>query len=605
MKTEETKTNSVLENDKILKKVGENYRVAASEYSVAHRKARILDATDRNKLWEAVNAKFPNYQVLSQTNHVSYIKNNILASIYTVGKSARILPTSQEDKEIVEQLNIAMDYIWQELQVGRYQMMAGERAALMNYGITQVGWDNNIVVGNTESESFQKGKVVLKNINPLKFMRDPFSENLETAAYCMTWDDYHKSAILANPLYSEEFKKYLETNKSSPASDTVPTLNTDKVSKNTGSAKGYFRIFTHWYRNKDGSITEVHTVNNEYILKKRDAIQPAMYPFAELYCNLPAGDLFGTSEPAKIFMNSVAYNIMMSMLLTAEYKNQRPPRFVSGASGINVASFTKHGNDADRTFVVSGDPSKAVSYQSFPQVSQQAVQGMGLISEDIKNITGVDDRYTGRDTGSVLTTGGIENMLDQVTMIDAPKVENYEAYSKRLTNLILANYIQHSSIKRNYFTKDRRTGKWKGVTVEFPDIDVNTVFNYEIMISTELPKNKTRLESVANHLMEIQMQYQGQGIEVDLITPEEWLSLQDLPIREMMQERMGIQRTENWTKLVAQAVTQYSSLLQTGMPPEQAIAATADTMMQQSQPGGMSIEEQGNMMQQGLGAGVF
>lgn len=580
-----------------IEKLTEYFNIGKAEYSSAQRRARKLDATDRGKLWEAVRAAFPKYQILPDTNFVAYVKNNILASIYTVGKSAKLIPTSDQDKEIVEQLNIAMDNLWGTLDIAGYQMQAGERAALLNYGVTQVGWDNSIIRGT--GDAFQKGEVSLKNVDPLRFMRDPFAKDMDTAAWCVTWDSYHKSVILDNPKYKSAFKEYLKNNEcaSDTTGDTI-TMNTDHVSKTAQGKKGYYTIYSYWV-NKDGNIHEIHLVNNEYVLLCKENIKPATFPFAELYCNLPAGDLFGTSECAKIFSNNLAYNIMSSIILTSEYKNQRPPRFVNGQSGINVATFVKHGNDADRTFIVQGDASKAVHYQQFPQPTQQATQSMGFLSNDIKNITGVDDRYTGRDTGSVLTTGGIENMLDQVTMIDAPKVENYERYCKRLTYLIVTNLLEYSW-ERKYFVQNPRTLDWKTVTVDFPNIDADTIFSYEMAISSELPKNKSRIESVANHLMEMQMQYQGQGIDVDLITPEEWLMMQDLPMREYMQERMGVQRTQNWVTMVSQAVTQYAGLVDNGVDPEEAIAATADTMARQAQPGGeQAVQDQMAQLEQG------
>lgn len=585
----EKKTDVKLPEHVTVDKLKEYFSIARTEYAAAHRRAQKLDATDRGKLWEAVRAEFPKYQILPDTNFISYVKQNILASIYTVGKSARLIPTSDKDKEIVEQLNIALDNIWNTLNVAKYQMEAGERAALLNYGVTQVGWDNNIITGT--GDTFRKGEIVLKNINPLKFMRDPFATCLDTASWCVTWDSYHKSVILDNDSYKEEFKKYLNEYRSVDSTGQMPENSTDHVSHSSNNKKGYYTIYTYWV-NDNGKIHEIHLVNNEYVLLCKQDIKPSTFPFAELYCNLPAGDLFGTSECAKIFSNNLAYNIMSSIILTSEYKNQRPPRFVNGNSGINVATFVKHGNDADRTFIVQGDASKAVHYHQFPQPTQQAIQSMGFLSSDVKTITGVDDRYTGRDTGSVLTTGGIESMLDQVTMIDAPKVENYETYCKRLTQLIISNCIQYS-FKRSYFTQDQRTLKWKTVEVDFPKIDNDTIFSYELVISSELPKNKTRIESVANHLMEMQMQYQGQGIDVDIITPEEWLMMQDLPMREYMQERMGIQRTQNWVSMVSQAVTQYAGLVENGVDPEEAISATADTMARQAQPGaGDAVQDQ-------------
>lgn len=579
-------------------KLVDRFNVAAVEYRPAHRRAYKLDATDRGKLWEAVGAKFPKYQILPDTNQVSYIKNNILAAVYSVGKGASLQPTSEEDKEAITQLNVALEHIWSTLDIPLYQMQAGERAALLNLGITQVGWDNNIIVGSANDPTFHKGDVVLKNINPMKFMRDPFAKDISTAQYCVTWDDYHSSAIMSNPAYKDKFKEILLKKNLGSASDATAVPISDKVSNSSVGKKDYYRIFCYWVAEK-GNIHEIHLINNKEVIYCKPSIKPNMFPFVELYCNEPAGDLFGTSECARIFQNSLAYNLMHSIFLTAEYKNQRPPRFINAQSGLNVATFTQHGNDADRTFVVSGDASKAVHYHQFPTPSPQTLTSMQMLMSDIKGMSGIDDRYTGRDTGSILTTGGMESMLDQVTMIDAPKVENYERYCKRLTQLILYNYLHHSVLDRNYLARDkRRPDVYKMVTVPFTKIPASIVVDYVVNISSELPKSKARIEAVANQLMEKQMQYKGAGIDVDLITPSEWLMMQDLPNKELMLERMNIQRSQNWTELVAQAVTQYANLVNNGTDPEEAIAATADTMAMQNQPGGAeAVAEQMQMLQ--------
>lgn len=578
----------------------DNFNVANTEYSAAFRRAKKLDMVDKNKLWKAMSAQYPSYQILPETNHVSYIKNNILASIYTVGKCASLLPTSEQDKEIVMQLNIALEQIWSQLDVPWYQLLAGERAALLNLGVTQIGWDNNVVSG--KDKAFEKGKCVLKNINPLHYMRDPFSPSLDDAAYVIIWEEYHKSVLESNPNYEKQFKEYLATNKGGTSSEVTIQPETDRVSKDVSGKKDYFKVFTHWVR-VDGKIHEIHTIDNEFVLYVREDIKPAMFPFAELYCNLPDESLLGSSEPNKILANSLAYNIMQSIMLTADYKNQRPPKFINANSGLNVNSFKKHGNEADYTFVVNGDASRAVHYHQFPAPSATAPTNMAMLTNDIKSVTGVDDRYTGRDTGSILTTGGVNSMLDQVTMIDAPKVLNYEHYCKRLTQLIVYNYITFSAIERNYFVRDRRNPKkWSSVTVDFPSISAETVFDYEINISSELPKNKTVIANMANKMMEMQMQYSAQNIEVDLITPQEWLMLQqDLPIKEYMLERMGVQRTNNWMEATAQIVTQYTGLLEQGMNPSEALQTTAATMEAQSSPNG-SMEDVVANIQNGLGA---
>lgn len=590
-----------LPEDIKLEDLDENHRIATTEYTKVLNRMLRLDLADKNRLWEGVGAKFPKYQILPETNHVSYVKNNILASIYTIGKSAKLIATSEHDKDIIENLNIAVEHIWSQLDVALYQLKAGERAALLNLGITQVGWDNAFVVGS--GDAFQKGRCKLKNINPLRYMRDPFAADLDTAGYVFVWDFYHKSVLLSNPNYKKEFLSYLKENPGSAAVSTNITIDasTDRISLNAAQKKDYYKVFTHWVR-VGNKIHEIHTLDNKCVLYVKEDIKPNTFPFSELYCNLPSNDLFGVSEPNKIFANSLAYNLMQSIILTAEYKNQRPPRFINTQAGLNVDAFIKHGNDADRVFPVNGDASKAVHYHQFPQPTAQAISELGVLTNDIQNISGVDGRYTGRDTGSILTTGGVNAMLDQVTMIDAPKVENYERYCKRLTQLIVSNYIINSAISRKYYVKDKKNpNRWTTVEVKFPEIDNDTIFEYEMAISSELPKNKSAIANMANKLMEMQMQYSSQNIEADLITPQEWLMMQDLPMKEYMQERMGIQRTANWTEVVAQIVNQYAGLVEAGANPEDAILATADTMHAQSQPGGAGAQAAAdNLMQGGM-----
>ena len=162
------------------------FDTAKTYYAAAQRKMDLLDQVDRGDFWKALKGKFPCYQILVDTNYVNYVKSNLLASVYTVTKSAEVMPTSEEDKELVTNINIALDNIWELSNVGYYQYQAGERAALLNLGITQVGWDDNIVCG--KGSNFTKGNIVLKNIDPMKFMRDPFAVDLDSSAYCMTYD---------------------------------------------------------------------------------------------------------------------------------------------------------------------------------------------------------------------------------------------------------------------------------------------------------------------------------------------------------------------------------------------------------------------------------
>lgn len=550
--------------DKLLKLLKHNYEYCRQYYGKEHRRMRLLDATDKGDLWKACKAKFPPYQLLPDTNFVSFVHYNILASIYTVQKSAQLVPTCEEDVEFCERLNVAIEHDWDKNNVGYYQFLAGDRAALLNLGITQVIWDE------------EKKNVGYRNVDPIHYMRDPNAESLETAGYVITYQSYDKNWFLKNPLYKEEFEQKVK-GKVHASTENVPDYHERPAVGDSGKE---YNLFIHWVRNENGGIDEYHTIDNEVLLLCKKDIQPNIYPFAELYCNLPGSALVGSSEPAKIFANNLVYNLMDSMAYTSVYKNQRPPKFVSTQSGLNIAAFVKHGNEADRTFVVNGDASRAVHYHQFPEVNASLPvmqQNMGF---NIKSMSGVDDKYTGRDTGSIITTGGTEEMLNRVTLIDTPKIMNYERYISKLTELTIRTMAEFSP-DRTYIVVDDELStpnkvKYKVINIAADDMDPEAVFEYSIQISSELPKNKQRVQAWANNMMEKQMQYQQQGVQIDVITPEEWIRCQDVPYKEQILKRMGVQANLNAYIEAQNVIGEYAAMLERGDLPEDALAVAAD-----------------------------
>lgn len=582
MEVEHMTTKSKLPDEISLKSLKELFDETMTVYQPAFDRAKILDGTDKGRMWDVIGAKFPPYQILNNTNHVAYVKTNLLANIYTVGRQATLKPTSKDDKDIVKHINIAIDQAWSKGMISYYQMKAGERAALLNKGVTKVSWDNSKTGG--AGDNFYKGEPDLSNVDPMKFMSDPYVDEIEDANFAFDWDDLHKNAILRDPDYEKNFKDYLDDKNipyqgSGDANSTEPI--TDK-GKSSSQGKDMFRIVESYIFDSEGKLWEIHSLGFSKILFSRER-KPAILPYAVVYCNLPSNDVFGLSEPAKIYSNSLAYNLTISFGLTAEYKNQRPPRYLNKQSGLNIRAFRKHGNDADHTFITQGDASKAVHYHRFPEISAQGLNLMQTLGFDIKNITGVDDRYTGRDSGSIMTTGGMENMLNQVTAVDQPKIVNYEKYSKRLTQLVLLNMLEFSP-KRHYFFKKPNDTKYESIEVDFPEVDSDTLFDYDLNISAVLPKSKQRVAQMANILMEKQMQYAASGQQqVDLITPEEWLMFQDLPNMEYMLDRMNVQRQQDYIDQVSQTVFTYAGLTEKGMDPAEAMVATADILKNKGQ----------------------
>ena len=543
---------------------------------------RILDGTDRGKMWDVVSAKFPKYQLQPDSNWVNYIKENLVASIYTTGRYAELVPRSDEDIKYVTEFNSALGTIWDQVKADYYQFLAGERAALLNIGITMVGWRKDLLGGT--ANHWYKGDIVFKNIDPMKFRRDPYADVFDNSEFCYYYDDFSMAIIRTKDKYKKRIKEIEAAVGDLDKSDLIPdavTAATDRQ-KTTSTQSNYHKI-TYYYtkvpdltqNSKEGYvIVEVHLLDDKYVLYCNKDLKPRMFPFAVLYCNNPAGDLVGASEPAKAFTSAFTYNLLNSIYATHAYKAQRPPRFVNAASGINLRQFAKYGNDADKTFIVNGDATQAVHYAQFPQLPPELLQVKQDLGRDIRDCSGVDEMYAGKNTGSIQTTGGMDTLMDATSQRDNQKILLYEEYSKRLTELVVNNLIVYGD-KREYTVTDPITQQTKTVSFNFPEVDDDIRFRYTLDIQTYLPRNKTRLAAVANMLLEKQAQYKP---DPEIITVEEWLLMQDIPFKDMIYKRMGIQRNTRISEQVAMTLEMFATLVEGGMDPDAAVDQVAQQL---------------------------
>jgi hypothetical protein len=423
---------------------------------------------------------------------------------------------------------------------------------------------------------------------PTFFVKNATLENFEklidNSEFCYYYDDFSMAIIRTKDKYKKRIKEIEAAVGDLDKSDLIPdavTAATDRQ-KTTSTQSNYHKI-TYYYtkvpdltqNSKEGYvIVEVHLLDDKYVLYCNKDLKPRMFPFAVLYCNNPAGDLVGASEPAKAFTSAFTYNLLNSIYATHAYKAQRPPRFVNAASGINLRQFAKYGNDADKTFIVNGDATQAVHYAQFPQLPPELLQVKQDLGRDIRDCSGVDEMYAGKNTGSIQTTGGMDTLMDATSQRDNQKILLYEEYSKRLTELVVNNLIVYGD-KREYTVTDPITQQTKTVSFNFPEVDDDIRFRYTLDIQTYLPRNKTRLAAVANMLLEKQAQYKP---DPEIITVEEWLLMQDIPFKDMIYKRMGIQRNTRISEQVAMTLEMFATLVEGGMDPDAAVDQVAQQL---------------------------
>jgi hypothetical protein len=548
-----------------LQEIIKKYRHFVSQKADYARVCRQLDAYDSGNFWKHVKAKVPSHQMLVDTNYINYIKLNQLNSIYSSGYIADVIAKDYDDEELARKVNMFLQYVYESVDMQYYQLLAGERAALMNVGAVLIEWDSNAKDSITEEYN---GQIKPRFIETASLYLDPAVRDYQQGSALFIAEVVSKSELVKNPEYREKLESIKKDN--SASHDYGKSY---IGSQQPSSEDEVIYLLNAFVKNEKGGIDQYIIANEEVILDKRENIKPDCFPVAVLY-GLPAvKDVYGFNVTKLCLQNCLAINLLDSIGVTHVYAQQRRATLMRNDIGINVDYLAANINNPDVTIPVNGDPTKAIYQLDLPPLPNFLVEYRARLEDSIFLISGVDPTYTGRQTNSITTTGGMERLQQRASLTDAARIAMLERFTKQLTKLILDFYIEFGG---EYKVDNHQTNEALRdlISINFKEIRANKKsFDFSMSASPFLPRNRIRYAQAATEIMNMQAQYQ---MNPPLITPEEWLQYQDFPQKDLMLQRMEAQRLQDDVNEITENVVNFSSLMQQGVTPDGAVQMLAD-----------------------------
>lgn len=540
-----------------LQEIIDIFHYFASEKAGYERVCRQLDAYDSGNFWSHVKAKLPKHQMLVDTNYVNYVKQNQVNSIYSGGYIADVNPRSSEYEDLARNINAFLEFVYEDVELNYYQLLAGDRAALLNVGAIMIEWDTD------------KKKIKPKFVDTSCLYLDPATRVYQEGSALFVAEVVSRRELIRTcPGYKDKLSKNALTSASSSyyggayIDSKTPTDKDDIV-----------YILNAFIKNETGKINQYVIANEDTILAEKKNIKPDMFPVAVLYGLPPIKDAYGFNVSKLILRNCLALNLLDSIGITHVYAQQRRATIMRRDIGVTPDYLSQNINNPDMTIPVDGDPTKAVHQLDLPDLPNFLVEYRAKLEESIFLISGVDPVYTGRQTNSVTTTGGVERMQQRSSLTDATKISMLEHFVKNLTKMIYMFYVEFGD-DYQVFNKAKHPALKDIYRVNFKDIrDKHIEFDFSMNASPYLPKNRVRYAEAATQIMEMQGQYQ---MNPPLITPEEWLKYQDFPQKDLILQRIEKQRVQDDVQEITENVVNFSSLMQQGVTPDGAIQMLAD-----------------------------
>jgi len=567
---------------------------------------RLIDSYDSGQFWDTMRKKLPKHQIIPDTNLVFDIAHTIVNSVYSAPYIADVLPLDAESQDEARNINKFLEYEYNRHELGYKQLRMGNRAARLNVGFMQIGWDS--------SSSFKVGDKVMKGeLDPvyrdtMAVLLDPNFEDFQDgrAAFVLTEDSF-EDIVAKYPEAENEIQDYLDKKQKDKEDDREVAIihSQDAVGKGyrnqmvAPTSEGMFPVFVAYMKHiENGKLRYDYIVyiNEEIILEAKAGVKPEYFPLVALYDLPPEKNPYSVGIIQRNLKNILSLNVLDSIAVTHTYASQRTPLVMDIRAGIDPNRVRKDMNNPDRLFVTNGVASKDVFHRmDYPDLPPNLASIREGLSQSIERVSGIDDEYKGRDTKSITTTGGMERLQSRISMTDNTRISMIEKYAKDLTKMMLDFYILHGGKRWFITTKSYQSEEQALLEIDFGKYKADAgrrvhTFPMSINATPLLPKNRARLAEAANTIMQFQMQYQGQ---IQLLTEEEWLYYQDFPQKDMILDRMKLDRLRNDMEEITGELQSFAGMTDQGVRPEEAVSQLAEERKIRREPSVMKKQLEG------------
>lgn len=610
----------------------QRFRKAQQGMAEKHSLWAVLDKFDRGKQWDA--SSIPPWVPKPVTNYIRYIRTLKRANLASSIGQATFTAEFSSDKELITKLQHSHDHVWEKGRLGRVVRRCVDRAILQGTSIAYIYTDDTYIGGKYypdghelrgQSQLFQ-GEICVKRFPNARFYPDPDATCIDECKYIETTDNVPLSEVKSN----ERFLEY--------AGDKLKNLKSGKVDTDSASGEIYKRdnyvsdqsmsvagdemvtLHTHWERYKDGKgVWHLNVLyylpDTDFVLLKIEDVQPNEYPFAVLYDEEEEEDFWGSSTCMDLLENQKVINKVDQVGAIIGTLHSNPQRVVLRESGINVREMARTNTLPGKVW--QSNIQNAVEIIKPPDIPRGIFEIKDRTANDIREIAGVNEAYTGQSVGSLTTSTGVNSLIERATIRDKDKMSQIDAFVERIAHLIVLN-ILHKWTERREVMRTQSNGQPE--FMQYEPVDQLTRENLEWRVRSDVyakaPQTQAAKRQQADKLMQMQGQFQ---YNPPIITPEEWIVLQDFDNKEQIlkrmeedRQRMMAQQSQSLAEQAMQLATITQALQAKGFPPDQVqqmVMAYAQQMLapqqQQGQanapstpqlPAGAGVDAMQNMM---------
>ena len=530
-------------------KAERRFNSSSSNMSDLHKQWSVIDKFDRGRQWDGV--QIPVWIPKPVTNLIRYVRTTKRANLAQNIPQATFVPMTLLDLGLVKQIQRAYDHVWDEQKVAYTCRRCIDRALLHGTSLAYVYAEENIsgkYFGEENPENqLHRYDIKVKRLNNANFYIDPTAYSLQEAKYITVTESLSFNDIKNNTTFREfagdRLTKltYADLQRDSSAVGDIYERDHDKSSSSMGEESGdeMATVHIHWerYRNQEGAWqvdVSYFMWNTDFLLYRIEDFKPSVYPFAVFYDEEEDNSFWGTSTAMDMLENQKVINKTAQAASIIGTLHQNPQKVVLRESGINAAEMSRTGTLAGKVW--TSNVPKAVEIIEPPDIPKGLFDIEDRMKNDIKDMSGITEAYTGQSVGSLTTSTGVDSLIERSSIRDRDKAVQIDDFVEQLSSLVVQFILVYWQEPRPLMTRqpngNPQFDMWQPLP---PQVIDNLEWRVRSDVFAKAPMTQASKSQQADNLMQMQGQFQ---YDPPVITPEEWIAMKDFPNKEDILARM-------------------------------------------------------------------
>lgn len=576
-----------------------------------------LDEFYRGEQYKSVN--MPPWVPKPVTNFIHLVVTTKRAALSAENPMATLRPMSYLDVENIKRLQQIYEWVWKRSKARNVLRDNIETSRLLGTGIAHVYWEERTGVRGGTGTLYE-GEICTKEIDPMNFDIDPNAYRLEDAAWINVkekrnrrWVEQQfgvslKEEHTEQDNYGEEYNRSYFRNKEDETEQMIDFhahyekyWNTEKSKEMIESVDDSGQIIEEEVEGEEigGWNYKVTYIAGNKVLSTIDPLEPNMYPFAILYDYKQRQEFWALSTASLIIDNQKLINKVEAIVALLGTLLQNPQKVVTKSSGINPMDAMKYSSSPGHVWVTNDrDAAGSMRWQEVPQIPPALINLAEMAKQNIREITGLNEAYTGQSVGSLQTSSGVNSLIDRATMRDRDQMYDIEQYVDQLSRLLIAfattKYTEERHIR---LVDDPNNPEATTQFIQFLGTDFAGIdYDMEIDVSGRAPITQARREAELTELIQLQGQY---GYAPAVITPQEFIKGKNMVDADKIINRMNKEEMQSRLDMLTQVYNMTAEAAIAQVPVEE-ILQMAQQQLQALESGQVPTDP--NAPQGGIGS---